>query len=103
MGTYKRETVLKWGSIVLLIASMFIIYFGMTIIQNKVDNGQSVTVADHSKSDIMILFGSMLFGISGGMLTNIFTVYDNKYYDLRFDKLETILGEIKKERVSTQL
>lgn len=90
----QRETFLKWGSITLLILSIYIIYYGMQLIQNKVDNGEKVSIADHSKSDTLILFGSMMFGVSGGMLTNIFTVYDNSYTDMRFDKIEAKLDDL---------
>ena len=97
MTSYKnqRAILLKWGSSILLVISLYIIYFGMNIIQKKVDRGEIVNVADHSKSDLFILFGSMLFGITGGMLTNIFTVYDNKYYDIKFDKLEEQISNLK--------
>lgn len=100
MGESKnlRATLLKWISIVLLIISILIIYLGMNIIQGMVDKGEASTVADHSKSDVMILFGSMLFGVSGGMLTNIFTVYDNKHADERFDKIEDKLDKLSTDK-----
>jgi hypothetical protein len=75
----------------------------MRLIQNKVDSGQPVSVADHSTSDALILFGSMLFGVTGGMLTNVFTVYDTGHLDNRFDKLEARINNIKPSNINIDI
>ena len=90
----KRYSILKWGSIIVLLLSIIIIYVGMSLPNLLIMRGKEVDVMTHTYSDTLILVGSMLFGISGGMLTNIFTVYDTKYLDDKFSNIETKIDTI---------
>lgn len=89
------------GSLIVTIFSIILMSLGIILPLVIYREDESIP----KKSDIifnsLILIGSILFGIAGGMLTNIFTVYDlspNEVY-LRLDRIIEKVDRIEEQSI----
>ena len=98
-----KPRALMWGSIILVVISIIMIVGGMFYPQLAIPEGQDIDRKTDMVANAVILFGSMMFGIAGGMITNIFTVYDvsPELINCRFDNIDTKLDVLEKHMEQT--
>jgi len=94
------------GSLITTIFSMTMMGCGMILPAVLYEDDEKISKKYDILFNSLILIGSILFGISGGMLTNIFTVYDlspSEVY-MRLDRIIEKVDTIEEQsRHSTNL